>query len=154
MTFEEKYKQETSWYGRAMIMEIYHLAMCNRNKVWTATRTAEYFGVSIGLVSENLRLAQALHQDTNLIAIPSRSEALKYIARYSNKGTVMAEMWKPKSPEVLKQWINDVVEEASDRLSAWEMKFIADMEVRVTNGQPLTEQQEKKLEEIYADKTS
>jgi hypothetical protein len=66
----------------------------------------------------------------------------------------MAEMWKPKSPEILKQWITDVVEEASDRLTVWEMKFISDMEVRVNNGQQLTEQQEKKLEEIYADKTS
>jgi hypothetical protein len=154
MTFEEKYKNETSWYGKAMIMEIYHLAMTQNYKWWTITRTAEYFGVSIGLASENLRLAHVLHVNPDLIAIPSRSEALKYITRYSNKGPVMAEMWKPKSPEILKQWITDVVEEASDRLTVWEMKFISDMEVRVNNGQQLTEQQEKKLEEIYADKTS
>ena len=66
----------------------------------------------------------------------------------------MAEMWKPKPKEVLQQWITDVVEEASDRLTLWEMKFVADMEARVNNNQPLTEVQEKKLEEIYADKTS
>ena len=66
----------------------------------------------------------------------------------------MAEMWKPKPKEVLKQWINDVIEEASDRLTMWEMKFIADMEHRVNNNQPLTQQQEEKLEQIYADKTS
>jgi hypothetical protein len=66
----------------------------------------------------------------------------------------MAEMWKPKSKEVLQQWINDVIEEASDRLTVWEMKFISDMEVRVKNNQPLTQVQEEKLEEIYADKTS
>lgn len=66
----------------------------------------------------------------------------------------MAEMWKPKPKEVLKQWIDDVLEEASDRLTVWEMKFVADMEFRVVNNQPLTEAQELKLEEIYADKTS
>lgn len=66
----------------------------------------------------------------------------------------MAPIWKPQPFEVLNQWINDILEEASDDLTDWETKFIEDMHVRVLNKWPLTETQEKKLESIYADKTS
>jgi hypothetical protein len=66
----------------------------------------------------------------------------------------MAKMWQPQPFEVLQQWINDIIEEASDELNDWETKFIDDMRIRVMNKWPLTETQEKKLESIYADKTS
>ncbi len=66
----------------------------------------------------------------------------------------MAPIWKPQPFEVLTQWINDILEEASDDLNDWETKFIEDMNIRVNNKWPLTETQEKKLESIYADKTS
>ena len=59
-------------------MELYHLAMCQRERgKWTVTKTAEHFKCSIGLVSENLRLAHAFHKNAALIQSPNRQEALK-----------------------------------------------------------------------------
>ena len=77
MTFLERYRNETTWHGKALVMEIYHLAMSHRSKGWTLTRTAEHFGVSIGLVSENLRLAHAIHMNDKILKCESRQEALK-----------------------------------------------------------------------------
>lgn len=129
-------------------MEIYHLAMTTRSKNWTITKTAEHFQCSIGLVSENLRLAQGLHISINLMECETRQDALK---RMNGR---MAKIWVGQSFEVLKKWIDDILEEASDQLNDWETKFIEDMNIRVSNKWPLTETQEKKLESIYADKTS
>ena len=69
-------------------MEIYHLAMTHRERNWTVTKTAEAFEVSIGLVSENLRLAQAIHRNERIIKCESRQDALRKIngsisARYN-----------------------------------------------------------------------
>lgn len=77
MTFKDRYLREQTWHGRAIIMEIYHLAMSQREKNWTLTKTAEYFRVSIGLVSENLRLAHAIHLNPAFMQSPNRQEALK-----------------------------------------------------------------------------
>lgn len=82
MTFREKYIRVNAWHDKAMVMEIFHLAMSTRIKQWTITKTAEYFGVSIGLVSENLKLAGALHLNTELISCESRAEALKKLNGY------------------------------------------------------------------------
>lgn len=79
MTFLEKYNEEKTWFGKVIVMEIYHLTMTHRLKNWTITATAEQFGCSTGLVSENLRLAQAIHFDSKVIEIPSRNEALRKI---------------------------------------------------------------------------
>lgn len=77
MTFPERYHSELTWYGKVAIMEIYHLTMSLREKGWTITKTAEAFGVSIGLVSENLRLARAIHDDDKILIYETRQEALK-----------------------------------------------------------------------------
>jgi len=77
MTFKERYDTETTWHGKVTVMEIYHLAMCQREKGWTITKTAEHFECSIGLVSENLRLAQAIHTSEGILKCESRQEALK-----------------------------------------------------------------------------
>lgn len=66
----------------------------------------------------------------------------------------MAKIWQQQPFEVLQQWIDDILEEASDELNDWETKFIDDMRIRVVNKWPLTQTQEEKLESIYADKTS
>lgn len=66
----------------------------------------------------------------------------------------MSEKWNPLNPEVLKSWIDAILNEASDDLSDWESKFIVDVEMRLARGSQLTQSQEQKLEEIYADKTS
>lgn len=66
----------------------------------------------------------------------------------------MAEMWKPKDPEVLKHWIHELRTNPSEDLTSWEENFVNDMDVRLTYNNPLTQYQEEKLEEIYAEKTS
>ncbi len=66
----------------------------------------------------------------------------------------MAPIWKPKDPDLLKSWVESVMKEASDELSDWESRFINDMHERLEKGYVLTEYQENKLEEIYAEKTS
>lgn len=77
MTFQEKYKQVKTWHERVQIMEIYHLAMLVRERKWTISNTAKYFGCSVGLVSENLRLAQAIHLTPSIVKVESRDKALK-----------------------------------------------------------------------------
>ena len=77
MTFKERYEQETTWHGRVIVMELFHLAMRQREKGWTVTKTAEAFDCSIGLVSENLRLAHAIHGNEKLLNCESRQDALR-----------------------------------------------------------------------------
>ena len=66
----------------------------------------------------------------------------------------MAKIWQPQPFEVLKNWIDTILEEASDSLNDWETKFVDDMAIRVANKWQLTQSQEEKLESIYAEKTS
>jgi hypothetical protein len=80
MTFLERYRKEDTWHGKAMIMEIYHLAMSHNVKTWTISKTAEQFQCSIGLVSENLKLAHAIHITPAIINQTSRQDALNWLA--------------------------------------------------------------------------
>lgn len=77
VTFKERYDQETTWHGKVIVMELFHLAMRQRQKWWTITKTAEAFNCSIGLVSENLRLAHAIHENEKILSCESRQEALR-----------------------------------------------------------------------------
>ncbi len=77
MTFPERYQSESTWHGKAMIMEIYHLAMSAGNNNWTISKTAQVFEVSIGLVSENLKLAHANHIDEKILKCETRQDALR-----------------------------------------------------------------------------
>lgn len=78
MTFLERYQREDTWYGKVIVMEIYHLARIHSDKNWTIADTARDFGgVSNGLVSENLKLAKAMHERDDLINAKSRVDALK-----------------------------------------------------------------------------
>lgn len=77
MTFRDKYtKPDLTWADKASIMEIFHLTMLNRQGRWTVKQTAKYFRVSNGLVSENLKLADALHHSPELAKYSSRKAAL------------------------------------------------------------------------------
>jgi hypothetical protein len=79
VTFLDKYKEAATWYDKAAVMEIYHLAMCQRDKTWTVGKTAQYFECSIGLVSENLKLAHHIHSQPKLLKISTRQDALRKI---------------------------------------------------------------------------
>lgn len=65
----------------------------------------------------------------------------------------MAEIWKPKKPEVYQQWLKAIDEEATEDLTHWEEKFLEDIRAKVVNGWSITQFQAEKLEEIYAEKT-
>lgn len=80
MTFLERYQSETTWYGRVIIVEIFHLTMTQRSKEWTIAKTALELGLSVSLVSENLKLAEAMHRDESLINAGSRVKALRKIS--------------------------------------------------------------------------
>jgi hypothetical protein len=76
VTFLEKYNSEKSWHGKVLVMEIYHLAHCQQ-KGWSIARLAQDFQVSIGLASENLKLATLIHTTPTILHARSRQEALK-----------------------------------------------------------------------------
>lgn len=63
-------------------------------------------------------------------------------------------MWHPQPLEVIKEWIDSIIKEASDELSDWEMEFVESVQKRNNKGQDLTEKQQDILERIYAEKTS
>lgn len=65
----------------------------------------------------------------------------------------MSRMWTPQPIEVYKQWVQTILDEASDQLTDWESKFIESIEGRLANGWNLTQGQANSLEQIYADKT-
>jgi len=65
----------------------------------------------------------------------------------------MAKIWEPLNIEVYKSWCEAIQEEASDDLNDWEISFIESIYQRLNKNQNLTENQDKKLEDIYAAKT-
>lgn len=65
----------------------------------------------------------------------------------------MAEIWKPKPIEVYQNWIESIIEEASDNLNDWENTFIESLTERLGRNRNLTELQAEKLESIYVAKT-
>jgi hypothetical protein len=80
MTFLERYRNEQTWYGKVIVLEIYHLTMSQRDKAWTIAKTAAAFEISVSLVSENLKIAEAMHKDGTLINCESRVKALRKIS--------------------------------------------------------------------------
>lgn len=81
MTFKEKYDSVEDWYKKSIVMNMYHTIMEQKIKDWTISDTAHYFGCSIGLVSENLKIAKSIETDKNhdLEKMKTRREALRYI---------------------------------------------------------------------------
>lgn len=65
----------------------------------------------------------------------------------------MAEIWKPQPKEVIQQWITDILTEASDDLSDWEIGFVSSCQMGLDRYGQLTEKMQDTLERIYAGKT-
>jgi hypothetical protein len=80
MTFLERYNSEEIWWRKVLIMEIFHFAMSRQDNNWTLGKTAGSFNVSIGLVSENLRIAEYSHK-TNILNCDTREAALKMLTK-------------------------------------------------------------------------
>ena len=66
----------------------------------------------------------------------------------------MPKIFEPFDNSVYLQWIDTISEEASDELNEWEINFVANIQQRLISGLTLTENQHKKLEQIYTEKTS
>lgn len=66
----------------------------------------------------------------------------------------MAKVWMPQDPSTIQSWIDTIENEASDRLSEWEMNFIDSIKQQFHRYGKLSEKQEKVLERIYAEYTS
>ena len=79
MTFLDRYHNEERWWAKVTYMEIYHLFMTSCDKKWTIQDTADIFEVSKSLVSENLKIAEAIHNDSTIMDCESRNEALRRI---------------------------------------------------------------------------
>ena len=79
MTFIEKYQSVDTWHEKALIMSLFHLTASCSEEGWTVTKTAHSFECSIGLVSENLKLAREIDKNPKLIQCKSRMEALERI---------------------------------------------------------------------------
>lgn len=65
----------------------------------------------------------------------------------------MAEMWKPQSIDVYRDWLTALAEEASDNLNDWETTFLDSIGLRLLDGKDLTQKQAEILERIYTEKT-
>ena len=77
MTFVEKYHIADNWHDKVLIMSLFHTVMSSSDDSWTLSKTAKEFEVSIGLVSENLKLALAIDKNPKLLKIETRQDALK-----------------------------------------------------------------------------
>lgn len=77
LTFLEKYRECKTWYEKVMVLEVYHLTGKHRYKDWSVSKTAAYFEISVGLASENLKLAKAIHDNPKLVDLQYRKDALK-----------------------------------------------------------------------------
>jgi hypothetical protein len=77
----QQYRSDDRWYGKVLVMSIFHTTMSFKDRTWTLTRTAQYFEVSVALVSENLKLANELDKNRDFINCKSRQEALNRLRR-------------------------------------------------------------------------
>lgn len=66
----------------------------------------------------------------------------------------MAEIWRPQTPDVHAYWVDAILTEASDLLNSWETTFVEDIQQKLKEGRKLSQQQEEKLEQIYAKYTN
>ena len=62
MTFKEKFKSCSTWQERAVVVTFTHRLLLIRKKKWTIRKTAKYLEISIGYVSESMKLAKRLDE--------------------------------------------------------------------------------------------
>lgn len=76
MTFKEKLEKEKRWCEKIFIIALYHNSKLYHNNKWKIIDTANYFDVSIGQISEALKLCEAIKKYPALENL-SRNQALK-----------------------------------------------------------------------------
>ena len=81
VSFKEQYERLTKWQDRATLIGLYHTAKCMQIPGWRVLDTAAYFEVSIGLVSEDIRLGKELDSNPKLAKVETREKAVGMIER-------------------------------------------------------------------------
>jgi hypothetical protein len=64
----------------------------------------------------------------------------------------MAEIWKPLERSIYQDWVDSILEEASDDLNEWESNFIESVNNQLKYND-LSQKQAEILERIYSEKT-
>lgn len=90
MTILEQYQKATKWTDKVSLMELLYLSKRMNDKHWTLNDTAAFFSVSIGLVSENLKLANELNNNPELAICETRQKALD---KMNNRNTHVSDDW-------------------------------------------------------------
>jgi len=78
MTYQEALQKERRWDKRAILISLYHGRMLLKNTKWNQRRTARKLGISLGAISEAIKLAKALTEEPELKNL-KREEALAKI---------------------------------------------------------------------------
>jgi hypothetical protein len=65
----------------------------------------------------------------------------------------MAKLWQPQDISVYKSWVEAILDEASNKLSNWEVDFINSIASQLDNNRNLSEKQADIVERIYSERT-
>jgi hypothetical protein len=78
MTYKEKYDQSDTWQEKAAIISQFHWYKSLKTDNWSMKKTAKYFDVSIGLVSENVTIIKNFDKVKHM---EFRQQAIDYLRR-------------------------------------------------------------------------
>jgi hypothetical protein len=81
-TFLKKYKASKKWQNRCRIVALYHHTMRMKHKHWGIRATGKYFGISHGLVADNVALTEHFDEIKHCI---TRQAALLALGRYKKE---------------------------------------------------------------------
>jgi len=76
MKFTERYNLAVTWQEKAKIIYLYHHIKCARYSAWNMRKTASYFGLSLGYISEAIWIGSNIKQ---LEHLKNRKEALSVL---------------------------------------------------------------------------
>lgn len=82
LTIKEKYERSDTWQERANTINFYHKLKRMTEKKHTLKATADYFGLSLGLVCEDIQLAENMELVKDCI---SRKTALTMLKEHEIK---------------------------------------------------------------------
>lgn len=81
MDFYTAYKTTEEWHRKADLVHLYHNMCRSGDSRWTLKNTAMYFGVSLALVSEDVKLSKAFNKWPELVKMETRQHALEEVKK-------------------------------------------------------------------------
>lgn len=82
MTFKERLNSETSWSKKAMIIELFHYSMVlKKGSIWKMKHSAIALDISVGRLSEDLKIARMIKAVPGLENCRDRKQVLEVIKR-------------------------------------------------------------------------